>query len=64
MKPADENICSSFQYFFVPCWKFGWFYRGKAQQPQEQLYPLLSDVDAYDCTQGLCDQHKRVSTGS
>ena len=30
-----------YKYFIVPCGKFGSPYPGKAQQPQEQRYPLL-----------------------
>ena len=30
------------KYFIVPCGKFGSSYPGKALQPQEQRYPLLS----------------------
>ena len=40
-------------YFFVPCGKFGSPYLGKAQQPQEQLYPFLSVCAVFSCVQTM-----------
>ena len=40
-----------FQYFVVPCGKFGSPHLVKAQQPQEQRYPLLSVYAVFPCVQ-------------
>ena len=42
-----------FQYFFVPCRKFGLPYLGKAQKPQEQRYPFLSVCVVFSCVQTM-----------
>ena len=42
-----------FQYFFVPCGKFGLPYLGKAQKPQEQRFPFLSVCAVLLCVQTM-----------
>ena len=43
----------TFLYSFVPCGKFGSPYLDKAQQPQEQRYPLLAVCAVFSCVQKL-----------
>ena len=40
-------------YFFVPFGKFDSLYLAKAQQPQEQRYPLLSVCAVFLCVQTM-----------
>ena len=42
VRPGRTFAMYIFEYFFVPCGKFGSPYLDKAQQPQEQRYPFLS----------------------